>query len=212
MIRKLGISVLLFLAITACGLFSQALPSVTHTPEPTPIPGWIKFEGNGVELWLPDTYLGGDLSKDLEVIKEKLKNLGPEYEPSLKAIEQINPSASLLWAIDSEVSSFGFLSNVNVFKEQVLSTISVDTYIDAIEKQLPSRFKLIERSNIQLDRYSAGSMLFDSTAPGRQTKEIFYIIKEGNTIYGIVYATYGDEFEQQQVIIEKSINTFRVLP
>ncbi len=212
MIRKLGVSVVLFLAITACGLFSQASPTATFRPEPTPIPGWAKFEGNGVELWLPDTYQGGDLTKDLEVIKEKLKNLGPESEQSLKAIEQVNPATSILWAIDSEVSSSGFLSNVNVFKEQVLSTITVDTYMDAIEKQLPFSFKLIERNNVQLDSYNAGRMLFNSTASRVQTMEIFYIIKEDNIIYGIVYATYVDGFEQRQAIFEKSINTFRVMP
>ena len=40
-----------------------------ESPQPTapPVPGWEKFEGGRVELWLPQSYTGGDLSGEHRV-------------------------------------------------------------------------------------------------------------------------------------------------
>src|SRR5919199_4461962 len=43
-------------------------PTATLTPSPAPtvtsIPGWSKFRGGGVEIWLPNSFVGGDWSRE----------------------------------------------------------------------------------------------------------------------------------------------------
>ena len=86
---------MMLLAIIACASIGPqapaATPEPTQIPEPTPIPGWEKFEGSSVEIWMPDSFVGGDLEKDIETVTEKLRSLGPDFEATVQMIEQ-NPS------------------------------------------------------------------------------------------------------------------------
>lgn len=52
----------------------------TPTPsEPTPIPGWKVFLGEGVELALPEFFEGGDPIARREELLELVRSLGPDY-------------------------------------------------------------------------------------------------------------------------------------
>ena len=129
--------------LSACGPSKPAVdvaatqtaqaPTATTRPTDTPVPtatptalaGWTKFEGSGIEMWLPDSFEGGDLENDLGVLVDKLKALGPEFE-SVAATIEANPAAFVLWAFDSDLGSSGYLTNVNVIQEQVVSAVTLD--------------------------------------------------------------------------------------
>ena len=97
--------------IVAIHFTSQQAGSNSSTTEilPTSIPGWEKFEANGVELWLPESYDGGNLKEDLQTVVEKIKSLGPEYENMATVIEQ-NPDMFAIWAFDSNIGASGSLN------------------------------------------------------------------------------------------------------
>ena len=186
-------------------------PTATLPPTPTPIPGWEKFEGRGMELWLPESYEGGNLEEDLEVIVSNLRLLGPEFEQMAQIIEQ-NPSLYAMWAFDSEVGSSGFLVNVNVITERVLSAITVDTYLDAALKQLPPQLRVLERDVLSLGDYPAGRIVVEFDMGAAVAKEVQYAIKDGGTMWIITYAAPEDEFEEYLPVFEQSVLTFRVEP
>jgi hypothetical protein len=174
----------------------------------TPIPGWEKFEGDDVELWLPESFNGGDLSNDLDVVVENLRRLGPDFEAMADMIEQ-NPSAFVIWAFDSKVGYSGFLTNVNITTERMLSAVSIETYLDAVTNQLPPQFQVVEREPVSLERYEAARLFVEFSISGVRGKEILYLIKDGKTMWGITFATGADEFNQRLPIFEQSILTFR---
>ena len=93
----------------------------------TTIPGWKKFEGRGAQLQLPESYNGGDLSQNLDVVVQKLESLGPYYQQVAQSLKQ-NPSAFALWAFDSKATKSGFLSNAAILTEPVGPTVTTDTY------------------------------------------------------------------------------------
>jgi hypothetical protein len=194
-------------------------PTVTPTPEPTAtteptaavLDGWEKFEGAGIELWLPESYEGGNLAEDLDVIVGNLRSLGPEFEQMAQLIEQ-NPTAYVLWAFDSDVGSSGFLTNVNVTTEQILSAVTVETYMDAVSNQLPEQFQVLEQDMVTLGDYEAGRMVLELAMEGVTAKEVLYIVKDGNTVYGITFATGADEFEERLPEFEQSASSFTVQP
>jgi hypothetical protein len=197
--------------ILSCKLGGQAGPAPTSTIiPPTPIPGWEKFEGGGVELWLPANFDGGDLTNDLDVIIQHLRSLGPAWDKTADTIEQ-NPTAFVLWAFDTEIGSNIFLTNVNVTKDQVLSTITMDMYMEAVAKQVsPLGLTVIDQKKVRLENYDAGLIMVQSDE--LKAKEILYIIKDKNTIWAITYATGMDEFEARLPTFEKSANTFKIQP
>lgn len=184
---------------------------VPPTPTPTPIPGWEKFEARGIEMWLPESYEGGDPGQDLDVIVEKLRTLGPDFVQMAQMIEQ-NPSAFALWAFDSDVGDSGFLTNVNVVTERVLSAMTVETYSDMMVRQLPSQFRVVERGIVSLDHYQAERVLVETSIMGVEIKQVMYVIKEGNAIWIVNFSTGADEFERRLPAFEQSMRTFKIQP
>lgn len=186
-------------------------PTASSTPiSPTPIPGWEKFEGGDVELWLPEVFVGGDLTNDLEVIVNNLRSLGSEFDQFADMIEQ-NPGMFVLLAIDPTLGANRFLTNVNVVKEQVISAITLDTYMDsAVDQFLSLGFTLIDRKIVQLDNYEAGTFVVQAETHG--SKAVDYIIKVNNTMWVITYTTSIGEFEERLPMFEQSANTFKIQP
>ncbi|MEP6518730.1 hypothetical protein [Microcoleus vaginatus] len=175
----------------------------------TTIPGWKKFEGRGAQLQLPESYSGGDLSQNLDVVVQKLESLGPYYQQIAQSLKQ-NPSAFVIWAFDSKVGKPGFLSNVAIARESVGSTVTIDTYLDIITKQLPSEFRVVEQKKVSLDRYQAGQIVTEATISGVTAKQIIYTIKQGSNMWIVAFSTSAEEFEQRRPTFEQSINTFSV--
>lgn len=175
----------------------------------TTIPGWKKFEGRGAQLQLPESYNGGDLSQNLDVVVQKLESLGPYYQQVAQSLKQ-NSSVFALWAFDSKASKSGFLSNVAILTEPVGSTVTTDTYLDLVTKQLPSEFRVVERKQVTLDRYQAGQIVTEATMSGVTAKQIIYTIKQGSNMWAVTFTTSAEEFEQRLPSFQQSINTFSV--
>ena len=177
-------------------------------PTSTPIPGWNKFEGKGIEIWLPGSYIGGDLSHDLDIILTNLQNLGPDFEQAAQIIEQ-NPELFLIFATDSNIGISGTLTNVNITTEEILSSLDLDTYMDLAISQFPPQFNIIDRKITTLGEYYAGRLLVDFQVSGFDGKELIYIIKDDTTIWIITYATGKVEFAERLRVFELSALTFR---
>ena len=193
----------------SCSLSGKA--ASTSTPiHPISIPGWEKFSGAGIELWMPASFEGGDLANDLDVILKQLRALGPEYQKVADMIEQ-NPESFVLLVYDSKIGATGFLTNVNVTRQQVLSGMKLDAYLDANSSQLGTLgFTVLEQKIVQLDNYEAGRLVIQSDA--LKAKEVMYIIKVKNTMWITTYTTGISEFSSRLPVFEQSANTIKITP
>jgi serine/threonine-protein kinase len=214
-LAKLVFTVSILIVTLACALSPSILPASkpvtlpTIEIMPTSIPGWEKFEAKGVELWLPESYDGGNVSEDMQTVVEKIRSLGPEYENMATVIEQ-NPDMFALWAFDSNIGASGSLTSTAITFEKVLSVITVDTYLDAASSQLPASFKVTDRQITKLNKYDAGRLEIEFTISGTNGKELMYVVKNGNMFWVITYGTSADEFDQRLPEFEKSALTFKV--
>jgi hypothetical protein len=199
----------------ACALSPSILPVSkpitlpTNEILPTSIPGWEKFEAKGVELWLPESYDGGNISEDMQTVVDKIKSLGPEYENMATVIEQ-NPDMFAIWAFDSNIGASGSLTSAAITFEKVLSVITIDTYLDAATSQLPASFVVTDRKIVKLNGYDAGRLMIEFSITGSNGKELMYAVKNDNVFWVITFGTGADEFDQRLPIFEKSALTFKV--
>ena len=177
--------------------------------EPTPIAGWQKLEARGIEIQLPESFEGGDPLEDLEFLLEKIRMGGPEYEQTAQMIE-MNPSLFVIWAFDSEIGSSGFMTNMTITTETIPSSMSLDTYMDAAEGQFPSTFNLTGRELTTLGEYDAGRLEIEFSVGFVLGKELLYVIKDGKTVWVVVYATSAEEYDQRLPIFEQSALSFRI--
>lgn len=194
---------------------SKPTSAPTDTPEPTAatvvMPGWNKFEAQGIEIWLPESFEGGDLENDLEVIVNKLHSLGKEFEQVATMLET-NSTAFVLWAFDTNIGSSGYLTNMNIVREQVLSAVTLDMYMQAFEQQIPSYLTIIEQNPGQLEDYESLRLVIKTEISGIEGRELMYLIKDDNTIWGITFATALDEFDKRLPAFDQSVQTFKTLP
>jgi hypothetical protein len=213
--NKKGLIAALFalvLAVLACSFqLPQPAPTITAEPTAVSMAGWQKFTGGGAEIWLPENFTGGDLSKDLDTIVSQLRQLGPDFESIANTIEQ-NPDLFVIWVFDSDLGSSGFLTNVNVIRQQVLSVVTVDVYLQALEQQLPEAFTVTDKKKVQLGSHEAGRALLDMEINGVSGSELMYVFKDQDILWCITFATSKSEFEQRLPIFEQSAATFQVTP
>ena len=112
---------------------------------------------------------------------------------------------------DTKIGPTNFLTNVNVVKEKVVSTVTLELYLESSSKQMASYgFKVSEQKIIQLDNYEAGRLVVQ--ADTLKAKEAIYVIKEKNTMWVITYATGTNEFSVRLPTFDQSANTIKIQP
>jgi len=191
------------------GLLAGCGQTETSHAAGTVVEGWKMFKGGGAELWLPASYEGGDLSKDLDVVVERVRALGPDYEAIARTMER-NRSAFAIWAFDSQIGESGGVTNVTVVSERVPSSVTLETYLGLVRKKLTKDFRIVEEGVVPLASYQAGRVVLEANLGGAHIKQIMYIVKSGGTIWVVNLATGADEFDQRSPAFESSVRNIRV--
>ncbi len=218
----------LILAALGCGPSSgsgpaptpgpPATPAIFLPPEWTPTPApptpdvpadWKEFHGSRVHLWLPGSFEGGDMGAGFQAIVDRLKSLGPEFAPAAEVLEQ-NPDVFVLWAYDPLPGPTGYVTNVNVTREDVPEGTSIDDYLDAAIELLPTSFDLIDRGVVTVGGSEIGKLVLSSSIQGKRGMSVIYSIKEGNRFWNVTYSTGADEFVTRSPVWGRSISTLRL--
>lgn len=213
-----------FVTVIAPTATPEPTPTITSTPEPKPtatnttqpspagIPDdWQLFTAEGMEIWLPASYVGGNLEEDLPVVIETMRTLGPEYEEMADTIEQ-NPDLYVIIAADSNVTSSGFLTNITIAAQPVLSSLTLETYLNALEQQFPSGYRILESSIIELGEYEAGRMIVETEILNANIRIITFLVMDENDLWMITFTTEAGDFDELLPVFEQSASTFRILP
>ncbi|BAY61927.1 protein kinase [Calothrix brevissima NIES-22] len=180
-------------------------PSIPEENIPPSVPsGWKKSQGGGAELWLPPSWEDKDLYKSIN----KLGSHNPEVQQFVQQMQQ-NPLAFPIWAFDSNNSDSGLVTNVIVSKEQVNFATNLETYLQEESKQLPAQIRILDMKTGLVEGYQVGRIITE-TSFGISGKQIYYFIKDGRTIWSVIFSTGADEFEKRLPIFEASIRTFSV--
>ncbi|HBL58299.1 MAG TPA: hypothetical protein DDZ80_07175 [Cyanobacteria bacterium UBA8803] len=219
-IRGLLIGLLLLSAIAGCGktnpqnnqTFQEVQPTSTQaTPQSSTAPkqGWKTIAGAGVSLSLPEQYEGGNPSKDINKIAEKLEAIRPGYSARIESIKQ-NPEAIALLAFDAQNANSEFMANVNIAKEQVPNEVTIEQYLQAATQQLAAQYKILEQKVVPLEPYQAGRIVAESTVGETTIKQLFYTVKKGNMVWLVTYSTTPAEFDQRLPNFEESIRTLKI--
>jgi hypothetical protein len=182
-------------------------PTITPTPTETPIPGWSTISGDGVSLWLPDSWQGGNPHDDLDRL---LAGAAPEVRQYAAVLEE-NRSSINFWAYDTASSGSFHLTNVNIGQEEVDEAVTVDLYMDAIDRNLPESFTVTGRQLMDILESQGGRIFIDVNVNGLVIKEVMYIFKVGNLMWLVTFAAESDVFDAQLPIIEMSMQTLEVV-
>ncbi len=188
-------------------------PTPTQPPPPTatPPPGWKKLDAAQVELWVPGSFVGGDPVKDREPLVKSLRALGSEYNGYINLISQ-TPSPFAIYAIDSVLGSTGFITNISITVNQIVSTGTGEVLQGGVSQQLPRQYTVLDRRGAVAGLYGAERMVADSFAQSIRMRQLVYTIKTQNTAWVVAFTTAENEFFTRLPAFDQSIATLRFKP
>lgn len=189
-------------------------PTVTPTPTPspsptvTPRPGWKKLESATIEVWVPNSFVGGDPIKDKDAIVSVLRAFGPEYVNAYRNIEQ-HADVFLLYALDSNMGNTGLITTLSVTLNRLLPSGLIDQTQSGVTWQLPRQFIVFDQRNVAL-YYAAERTIAEAVTYNNRVRYVIYNIKATNYAWIMVFATPEDEYWTRLPIFEQIAQTLRI--
>ncbi len=160
---------------------------------------------------LPDTFEGGDLRENLDEILALLESELPELAASAAMLEQ-NPELFVFWAFDTE-SQAGYLTNVNVIRQELPGAFPIDLILESTLTQLPASFEVIESEVVEINDREVGRLITEGEIMNFGFRALqFLLVDEDNVMWVLSYGTSIDEFEDRLPIFEESFETFTIVP
>lgn len=191
-------------------IFLPAEWTATPAPPTPDVPaGWEEFHAGRVHLWLPERFEGGDMGAKFQAILDTLKGLGPEYAQSAQILEE-DPELFVLWAFDPVKGPSGYITNVNITKEDVPGGITIQDYLEASLNGMPPHIRMVDQGVVSVGAYEAGKLVLGSDIQGLKGLSVVYSIREGNRFWNVTYSTDAAEFVERTPTWEQSIQTFRL--
>jgi hypothetical protein len=165
-----------------------------------------------MEIWLPESFVGGSPGEEMDAILEEAGRLGPDFEEAVRVVEQ-NPAAFVFWAFDSETASLDLVTNVNVVREELAPDVGIEDYLDLVEQQLPQGFSVTDRDSISRGPVESGRLVIEFTLGDANGKQLQYSFKDpgGTSLWAVNYSAAAEEFDQRLGDFEHSIYTFVIL-
>jgi hypothetical protein len=209
-------------AETATPTFTATFtPTITPTPTATPIPyesvlpaGWNPLRYASVELWLPPSFVGGDMLDNRSATLAAIAALGPEFSSVVEASGQIPPT-TLLLAVDPNLGRYLIITNVIVFFE-----VGTPGGLDGYPNYYLENYYLAELPNSYIQdnrRYAIrdlpGRRFIISARRGTvEFSETVYILQDGDTIWALSCVTSAAELYERLPVFDQIAQTFRVAP
>ncbi|RCJ21901.1 hypothetical protein A6770_04505 [Nostoc minutum NIES-26] len=126
---------------------------------------------------------------------------------SYSGYKNANPNLFVIFAADRNNSNSSFLTNVGVISEKVHSDINLEAYLYESSKNFPPEIRIVEMKTSFGEGYEIGKIITE-TSIGVSGKQIYYVIKDGGTVWTVIFSTGASKFEAQLPTFEASIRTF----
>ena len=148
------------------------------------------------------------LTQTLNIIKEKNPNIDKNYEALFEKI--VEGGYIKFFAYDGNSLTSGFLTNINVMKEQLKFEISLDVYIELTKAQLEKMLNPVTNRRIKTNSGEA-EVLYYKIITGNQVVAITQIIAvKGKEAFVVTLSTSESQAEKYSPVFEKIGQSFEV--
>ncbi len=192
-------------------LTSTASLTVTPTAAGTVAPpdGWVKFQTQGAALWLPGSFVGGDILNHKDQVIGQIKSLGSFFKSEAEAMKK-PPTGTVLWMVDKTKDTSAVITSVRVRYQ----TLSNDTTLEQYIKDY-----LAEKSNaptingtkklVMLGR-EARRLTYQELAGTLEYTRIDYFIKDESDFWVVSYIMNPNIYFDMLPMVEQSMQTFNL--
>lgn len=166
---------------------------------------WQTLEGEGISLSLPETYRGGNPTRDLIEIESALNEIDENYGKRLQAIKQ-NLDHTILIAFDTKTLEADSLTNVNVVQQSLSKKMVLDRYLSEVVKKLQPTHNIQIQAIINNNENKIAQIVANTTTDeGVTIKQLFYLQPQEDTVLITTYTTPESEYQGRLPNFETSI-------
>jgi hypothetical protein len=203
-----------------------ASPAATHTPkpptatvEPTSIPteepiatleplaGWVNYETQGANLWLPGDFIGGDMVKKKKDSAKKVDNLSRIFDKLANDMRAAPPEV-VLWMVNKS-STAAPLTTVVVRHKILTEDTDVDRFATDEVNSLNAQVPVINETNkMSLLGHEVRRLIYQGYDVSVEFTEVFYAIKDGSDFWTVAYRMAPGKYMDLLPMINTSIHTF----
>jgi hypothetical protein len=203
---------------------TPTIPSATETVEPTqdpaltptvPVPatppgGWVIFQTTGVELWLPDNFVGGDMFNKRSETIQRVNRLGKRYVNIVAAMRKQDKS-TMLFMVDKlqeeTVKAQVKVSHITLTDDLLLQDYIDRNYVSDNNMQIT----INENKKMTLLGREARRLTYQARQrAGLENMVIEYVIKEGPEMWFVSYMIPAGQIMDLTPMINQSIATFNI--
>jgi hypothetical protein len=194
-------------------------PTATVTPRPTitPIPGWKEFKGQGLSIWLPEGYIGGNAQTERDSIVSQIIAAGGPLAKDTSSLEQMFTSQTDFLALDPVITeATGFMLIHILHIDQPKNSATLDDYMEQVSSYQPSSLRQVGRETKELEGIGqVGRMVFSGVNGNVYQKEIVYVIPGDQRMWMAAYvisAVSKEVADTRIALVDQSFQTFILQP
>ncbi len=198
---------------------TPAATAIPRTPAPTAIPATPgpvvleKFDSRFVELWLPDTFVGGDpKSVDLEALAGEIDGLNPTAIQVARLVEKLPHVYSML-AIDTNVGEHNIPNMVFVVRDFNREEFVLQDLVDSEVSHQTGYMVLVSSEIIPVGSYEAHRFVLQELSIEMPTsKQVVYSFKDGSNVWSVNFTTSSEEYDLRSPGFEEGMLSFNIKP
>ncbi len=193
----------LSIILVGCSQFTLATP--TSLPTVAPVVGWHKLNNEGFEIWLPESFMGGT-NLEVDRVLQDSKTLGPDF---VQAMETLKPRATsiIVFALDQNKGASNMITNMVIVKETVQESFPMESYVNSFADNLSDQYRIVQKELLSTSRYPTGRLVAELRTPQVTITQVAYFVKNGASVWQIVFSTPADELEKRLPVFNEIITT-----
>jgi len=196
--------------LLAIAFFAGWVPTALESISREPTPGWKRFKTPDVSLDLPTSYSGGETNgADLDEVVSTLRGIGDEDKSSLADAIQAGRTQFAFWAFDLDsLSSASFPTGVSISSTAMVldSNVGLADVANLIAQASP-QFDVKDSEPVQLGSFQGHRLKIATRSLGVDIEQAMYLVRKGNTVWKITFATPASEFETRLTTFDQSVQS-----
>jgi predicted small lipoprotein YifL len=200
------VSCTLLLTISACNL--PGLLQTPPAPEPTPTPdlGMVWYQGDGIQVLLPDTYERRDAIQDLGGILNNLEQFAGQNSP-LSALTN-NLENNIAWWGEDTAAPAVYPSQLLIVKNEALEGLPISLINSGVKMFLGNDPNVLQTETLTLGPREVTRFTYGKENTGWSA----YVFKEQGLLWVVLFITPPANLAAQQDDIDYSVSSMIIEP
>jgi hypothetical protein len=196
------------------GSAEGAAPGETPAPSNVDVPeDWVRLEGNGVSMALPESWLGGFLPGNRDLFNDMADAFGEDLIANVRDNQDDNGETFLFIALDTNTPINDGLTAAQVLLLTDGVTDSIAEVVDNIasDDEFWDGYDIQDTGVIELSNYEAGFIRSETDQFGIDQTQIDYYIVVDEVLYNVRFFASTREYDDgQQSVWELAVTTLEI--